>query len=282
MYYEIYLDMVFLTNLIMDYVLLLLVGNFLGCQAGRFRTAAGAIIGALMACLLLYLPSDNFFPFTILLQGLTAVMMVKTGCCIKSGSMLIKGIITLYLAAFLCGGFWQALLVKKEMTFKLFLLFTGCSYLIFTCMGIVYDYVQIKRRNIYPVRLGFEGHIITLYGFYDTGNLLRDPVTGHPISIVGPQILQELLPEKLWENLKNFQEKSGELENTGLSKLKPHFVPCRTVGGEGMLLAVTLEDLCIHTTREAVHIPAPVLAVTWNPSALGTDYQMILHSGLLA
>lgn len=282
MYYEIYVDVVFMTNLVMDYVLLRLVGSFLDCRGGRLRTTAGAFIGAFMACLLLYLPTDSFFPSSILLQGLTAVLMVKTGCKVKSGSMLVKAIIALYLTAFLCGGFWEVISRGSEITLKTFLLFTGCSYLLFTCISIGYDYVQIRWKNIYPVRLGFGGKVISLYGLYDTGNVLTDIEAGKPVSIIDKEAAKELLSEELWRALRHFQEKSGEPENTTLSELKPHFLPCRTVDGDGMLLAVTLEDLCICTSREVVHVSAPVVAVSWNPSALGADYQMILNSRLLS
>lgn len=280
-YYEIYLDVVFVTNLFMDYVLLRLVGGFLDCRSSRMRSLAGAAIGALMACLLLFLPTDSFFPSSILLQGLTVVLMAKVGCQVKTGSMLVKAIVALYLTAFLCGGFWEAISDGSEMDLKTFLLFTACSYLLFTCISIGYDYVQIKRKHIYPVRLGYDGKYTDLYGLYDTGNVLTDMASAKPVSIIGKEVLEELLSEETWDRLRHFQEKSGELEYTALSKMQPHFLPYRTIGNEGMLLAVTLEDLCIHTPREVVHIPNPMVAISLNPSALGAEYQMILNSKLL-
>lgn len=281
MYYEIYLDVVFVTNLFMDYVLLRLVGGFLDCKSSRIYSLAGAAIGALMACLLLFLPTDSFFPSSILLQGLTAVMMTKVGCQVKTGSMLVKAIVALYLTAFLCGGFWEAISDGSQMDLKTFLLFTGCSYLFFTCISIGYDYVQIKRKHIYPVRLGYGGQSISLYGLYDTGNVLVDMAAKKPVSIVGKEVMEKLLSEEMWDRLRHFQEESGELEYTTLQEMHPHFLPYRTIGNEGMLLAVTLEDLCIHTPQEVVHISNPVVAISLNPSALEAEYQMILNSKLL-
>jgi stage II sporulation protein GA (sporulation sigma-E factor processing peptidase) len=48
-----------------------------------------------------------------------------------------------------------------------------------------------------------------------------------------------------------------------------------------MLLAVTLEDLCIHTPREVVHVENPVFALSYEPSALGQEYKVLLNSRLL-
>ncbi len=279
--YEIYLDVVFMANLCMDYVLLRLVGSFLKCPVSRLRSLAGAAIGAIMACLFFYLPTDSLFPSSILFQGLTVILMVKAGCNVKSGSMLVKAMVTLYLAAFLCGGFWDAVSAGSGGGLKTFLLLAGLCYLLFTCISIGCDYVQIRRRSIYPVRLGYKGKVISLYGFYDTGNLLADPLSGKPVSILAPESLKELLPEGVWEQLKHFQEKTGELGNTALPGLAPHFLPYRSVENEGMLLAVTLEDLCIHTPGEVVHVSKPTVAIALGPSTLGGEYQMILNSRLL-
>ena len=43
-----------------------------------------------------------------------------------------------------------------------------------------------------------------------------------------------------------------------------------------MLLAVVLDDLCIHTPREVIHVANPVLALAVEPSALGKKYQVLL------
>ena len=84
------------------------------------------------------------------------------------------------------------------------------------------------------------------YGFYDTGNLLTEPVSGRPVSVVCPEFLESILPEEMQESLKYIKENQGEKKSTRLEELNPRFVPYRAVGKEnGMLLAVTLEDRCV-------------------------------------
>ena len=48
-----------------------------------------------------------------------------------------------------------------------------------------------------------------------------------------------------------------------------------------LVLAVTLDDLIIHTPREAVHVPQPVFALSAEPFALGKEYKVLLNSRLL-
>ena len=69
-------------------------------------------------------------------------------------------------------------------------------------------------------------------GFYDTGNLLTDPFSGQPVSIVQTEILEELLGKNLLERLKYMEEKPGELKSTEIVSLRPHYLSLKTIGQE--------------------------------------------------
>lgn len=282
MYYEVYIDVVFATNLLMDYVLLRIVGMLFRCRGSRKRCLLAAAIGALFSCLILYIPTEAFLPVTILLHGACAMGMLMIGCGLKKGGLLLKAMVTLYLTAFLCGGFWEVMTANGSITLKTFFLFTLCTYLGLTALIYLSDSVRARMKNIYPITLSYQGKVQSSYGFYDTGCLLADPINGTPVSIVKPEILEAMLSGELVDKLKHLKENPGELKNTELAGLRPHFLPCTTVGNsEGMLLAVTLEDLCIHTPREVVHICRPVFALSFEPSTLGNEYKVLLNSRLL-
>lgn len=90
-----------------------------------------------------------------------------------------------------------------------------------------------------------------------------------------------MLPQENADRLKHLKENPGELESTEPADLHPHFLPYKTIGEEGVLLAVVLDDLCIHTPREVIHVANPVLALAVEPSALGKEYQVLLNSRIL-
>lgn len=282
MYYEVYIDVVFVTNLLMDYILLRIVGCVFRCGRSRKRYLLAAALGALFSCLILYVQTEAFLPVTILLHGACAVAMVRIGCGLKKGGLLLKAMVALYMTAFLCGGFWEVMTAGRGMTLRTFLLFAGGTYFGLSAALYVSDSLRTRMRSIYPVTLAYQGKVQSAYGFYDTGNLLSDSVTGEPVSIVKPEILEAILSGELVDKLKHLKENPGELKSTELAGLHPHFLTYRTVGREnGMLLAVTLEDLCIHTPREVVHIAKPVFALSFEPSALGKEYKVLLNSRLL-
>ena len=61
MYYELYVDVLFLVNFTMDYLLLLLIWKITRGSATYLSIFIGAIAGALMTCVLIILPLPNTF-----------------------------------------------------------------------------------------------------------------------------------------------------------------------------------------------------------------------------
>lgn len=281
MYYEVYLDVVFLTNLVMDYILLRLTCRLLNCFVSPARSLLGASAGALFACLFLILPTDSYLPAAILFHGISVMVMARIGCGVKTGSMLIRAVTALYLTAFLCGGFWDVMSDGWDIDLKTFLILALVSYLFFTCVGIGYEVFCVRIRNIYPVTLGQDGHRISLRGLYDTGNQLEDSLNKKPVSVLEKHCLERLLGEELRDFAEYEKRTSGEDQSTRLSVLKPHFLTYQGIGGRGILLAVTIEDMFIHTPREVIHVQNPVIAVSTEEFALGRKYQMIINSKLI-
>ena len=96
-----------------------------------------------------------------------------------------------------------------------------------------------------------------------------------------------MLPQENADRLKHLKENPGELESTEPADLHPHFLPYKTIGEEGVLLAVVLDDLCIHTPREVIHVANPVLALAvgtpllWEKSTRFLPYKTIGEEGVL-
>lgn len=281
MYYEVYIDVVFVTNLLMDYILLRLVGIIFRYKKNRVRCILAAFLGAMFSCVALCTGIGDSVPAKMLLHGGCAVCMLRAGYEIKKGSLLAKSMLTLYLAAFLCGGFWEAFMADKILTLKSFFLLALSTYLGISALVYLSDTFRARMRNIYPITLSYQGKVQSAYGFYDTGNMLSDPLSGEPVSVLKPEFLEAVLPGELIGKLKHLKENQGEIKSTELAGLQPHYVLYSTIGKEGLLLAIRLDDLCIHTPREVVHIPRPVFALSSEPSTLGKEYKVLLNSRLL-
>lgn len=282
MYQRMYIDIVFMTNFLMDYMLLRFVGKFLHLDGKRRRCVISAAFGSFVSCLLVCVPFKIIFPAVVLIHGGCAFFMASFAFRLKKGGLLVKTILALYFTAFVVGGIYQALETERTMTVKIFLLFLAGIYGTLYTLGCVTETFRFGRRNIFPVTLKYQGKLQQTYGFYDTGNLLMDPVKKQPVSIIKQELLGSLISKEQVKKLMDIKDKPEALENTGFVSLQPHFLSCHTADGKkGLLLAVILDELLIQTPERVVHVGKPVLAITSEPSALGEEYEILLNSRLL-
>lgn len=265
MYYEIFIDVFFLTNVILDYFLLRTVNRLLKCSATHFRSLIGSILGAFGVCLIIIWPEKHILLNTILVHVVINTIMVKFGCKINHWRRLVQGILVLYAASFLCGG--MLLMLKRYVGAEgllTFLFLSAISYLLITAGIQVYTYLKKRNSHIYEVVLYANGKQKKVKGLYDTGNRLTDPFNRKPVSIVDKSVAEELFPEAVIE------------------KFKPHYIPFKSVGCDhGVILVVTLDYLYLKREGADQVVNEPAIALAWENGLLSKDYQMILNPDLI-
>lgn len=255
MRYELYIDVFFLVNFMMDAILLEIVRKILKCPATHGRIFLGAAAGALGTCFVIVLPIPYAFVKFLLFHGLVNLLMLKTGLGTGWDRTLLKGWVLLYISGFLMGGV-LGFLRQYIRTASLFFAFAIASY-----------YVVLGIWNLLRALAGQEARrcgVILYQGerqyqtqaLIDTGNSLRDPFTGKPVSILGPAAA---------EKLGNWREAKGL-----------HFIPYHSVGRkEGVLPAFPLDRMCILKKGPRM-VEKPMVAVCEEEITAG-DYEVILN-----
>lgn len=94
-----------------------------------------------------------------------------------------------------------------------------------------------------PVVLSWDGRQARITALRDTGNTLRDPVTGEQVLVVSGQVAGELLGLSA-QQLASPVETMTQVRLPGL-----RLIPYRAVGGQGLLLAVRMDDVQIGSRR---------------------------------
>ena len=84
MYYELYIDVFFLVNFMMDYILLLITKQMLHCSATRRSVCLGAAAGSLLTCIIVVLPLPAAFIKFILFHMFVNTCMIRAGLKIKN------------------------------------------------------------------------------------------------------------------------------------------------------------------------------------------------------
>ena len=260
MYYELYVDVLFLVNFMMDYLLLLLVKKMLKCTATHGSLCFGAVIGALLSCIVMILPIPYIVIKFVLFHGVINIFMIRAGLKIKKVKELIKAYTLLYIGSFLLGGIIQVLhqYVGKG---SLFFAIAAFGYYLASKLWDIIAHMQKVNRIHCDVELFWDEKTFLIKGLIDTGNGLKDPVSDKPVSIIDKSVAKEFL---------------GEMK---LAKVR--YIPFHSIGKkEGLLLAVELDKMCIHYEQE-IWIDDPLIGISEEKISSEGEYQMILNPNLL-
>ena len=99
---------------------------------------------------------------------------------------------------------------------------------------------------------------VTLEGMVDTGNLLRDPMSGKPVICVHAEAIADLLPPTLWDALTQGGDPT-QLEPLAARRLR--VIPLVTAAGEGLLYGFLPDGVTLNTGKENTPVEA-VIALT--------------------
>lgn len=198
MYYEVYLDSIFLICFCMNRYLLGLTALRLSCTATHGRLWIGAAVGA-AGNLLAFLVPAEVLPLRMVLSAacLYGMMGITFRCWWGRG--LLKIAESLCVCFFLLGGILAVLL--RLLPGRGEWLASGATVLLLGagCYEGIRLLVQHRRRREESCRVtlyGADGRSVQVEGLVDTGNSLREPISGRPVAVLERRVWEELYPEK--------------------------------------------------------------------------------------
>ncbi len=119
-----------------------------------------------------------------------------------------------------------------------------------------------RPADLYKVKLRGRLNEIELDALMDTGNSLREPISGRPVSVVEEECFQKLLGAKEPEKLRA--------------------IPYHSVGkSNGIMEGYEIPEIIIKGREESIRWQKVVVGVSRNRVSANGRYQMILHPDLL-
>ncbi|MEG0755988.1 MAG: sigma-E processing peptidase SpoIIGA, partial [Oscillospiraceae bacterium] len=200
----VYLDALFLLNLIINYLLLLATAKVAGERLCRWRMGVGAALGALYASAI-FLPGCGFLihPAVKLAVAVGMVLIAFGG----SRRLLRLNLVFFAISAAFGGGIYalqllggQGLSVKSGvftsvLDLRVILLSAAGCYCVITL--IFSRAARHTARELVPCTLEIGGKTAKFTALIDTGNTLTDPVRGGPVLVAEGARIAPLLAEKL-------------------------------------------------------------------------------------
>lgn len=230
----VYVDLVMALNFLVDFLLLLGTNRLSGFPSAGGRCALAAAFGAVYSGACLF-PGFRFLGGTLWrlvslgIMGTLAFGM-NMGAVRRCGIFLILSMALGGIA--LCygkGQFAPVLLCTAVLWGLCRLGFGGSS----------------PGTEYVPITITHGGKQLRLLAIRDTGNTLRDPVTGEPVLVLSAEAAQKLTGFTL-EQLRSPVETLARHPGSGL-----RLVPYKAVGSTGMLLAMRFENVTVGNRRQS-------------------------------
>jgi stage II sporulation protein GA (sporulation sigma-E factor processing peptidase) len=291
----VYVDVAFAVNCAVDFCLLLLTAALLRRRVRLRRVASAAGLGALYAVAALFPHMEALDWFAG--KWLCSVVLVQIAfgssprrrCLYRQSLLLLRDVGVFYavtfgaagavyaLAGFLSGGgaLSGLTLVRGQVvwwtSFKALALVLGLPGGLLLLRSLSARAARIARTAGHACRLEVElgGDTVCLSGLHDTGNELRDPISGMPVAVVRAAALSKLLPESLHAILKHDRNPLAALYDApdvpSSFAERIRIVPFRAVGGRGGHL------LAIRPDAVRAIVPGGVLDIGPMLLALQTD-----------
>lgn len=282
----VYLDMLFLLNFVVDYILLLSAGRLTGEALHRGRLALGAALGAGYAAAV-FLPGMGFLLHPLCKLGAAVLTLlvgyghsrrlVRVGLAFFGVSAALSGGI---LAVELLGG--QGLTLKNgilysTMDLRMVLLSAAGCYVVITLAFQRLGRHSKASGELVPVILTLGGRKVALTALVDTGNTLTDPVSGRPVMVAEGERVCALFPPGCRPEPGDLRDPAAALERLGAGQMAGRFrlLPYQTVGVAcGLLLAVRLDSARVGQEEH----PGLLLALSPNPLTDGGGYSALIGS----
>ena len=228
----------FVVNFIIDYMLLLGTNRICGNPLKAGRCAVGAIIGSTYVTICM-LPGFQFLQ--VLLWRIVSFCIIVVAAFGVSLNTLRRACVFAILSVAM-GGIATGLDIQGTAALLIALLIVTVLCHIGFCN-------RLGSTKLLPVEIYFDSRKISVTALYDTGNTLRDPVTGRSVLIVDANIARELIglqPEQLRDPVKTI----AAAEVPGL-----RLIPYKTVGNsDGLLLALYIPVVKINKKMKNVMV----------------------------
>lgn len=209
----IYLDVILMENICMNYIILFATGLILKVNIKQIRVIISSSLGGIYA-ILSFAPILEIYS-NIVFKIIMSVIMVYIAFNAKNIKILLKQVILFYFVSFAFGGcaFFllyfirpQDILIKNGYltgTYPIKIALLG-GIVGFVIVNIAFKIVKarISKKDMFcDIEIYFREKTASIRAMIDTGNLLKEPISGMPVIVVEKQELEDIIPRKIIENL---------------------------------------------------------------------------------
>ena len=253
--YIFYADIYFVQNVLVKAIVLYLTlwVKKIGAKNSKWKIPLVACIGTMFELFgLMITPNYNLFLAFVHLVEIPIMMWFLIE---KNRKILVRCIITGYFFVIVVNGVIEILYGIFGQIWNYFVLILLSGAIIW--LGANYFLQQIKiSKGLFPIELEHRKEKLSLIGYYDSGNRLKDPYTGKGVHIVSNDELRKLPIE--WE--------------------RKVCIPYESLGNtDGLIEVYYIDFVKIHGQSKVIEMEKVPVAVADEKLFLGKRYQAIIN-----
>ena len=289
----IYLDVLIITNFIIDYFLLLATQKLSKSIVRRRKLLLGALVGSLYSLSIL-LPTKST-PLVLLYKLFMAATLVLITFGFRSPSYYIRHFLLFFGVNFAFGGAMLAIYtfispkflamhngqVYFHISALTLLVFTGAIYG-GTCLILRFTHRQAPAEKIYHLTLDVDGRQIYLNALLDTGNSLVDVMSGQPIIVASYKKCKDVIPSDLRDIYREMRCDIRSTGQVGVSSWAHRFriVPYESLGSGGLLPGFKPDSITVEVEKQNRKVQNGIVAVSGKPISNG-EFDALLSQAFL-
>lgn len=277
----VYVDLLFMINFSMDFLCFFLSAKLLSVKLSLGRTLTASAIGGIYANAALFLNVGAVA--ALFMDLLVCIVMCAVAFLKKGGGLKLPLCVLVYFAISMAlGGFMTAIFnllnranlplsegeTSDGISVWLFALLAAVSAVITLLGGRFFRKKSAQRRA--DVEITYDGKKAKLSAMTDSGNLLREPISGRPCIVADISSIENIIPAKLARAAKN--KDIGIIETLPPKDAKRvRVIPIRTAGGDGILIALRAETVTVDGGDGAKEVDALIALSDIEKSADGSE-----------
>jgi len=285
----IYLDLILLENVVMNYIIILATGMVCRVNIKYFRILLSGLLGAVYA-IITYVVNIEIYTNQIT-KFLVSICMVYIAFNSTNIKTMLKQLIIFYLTSFCFGGAAYYLLYNLSPnliktingalvgTYPIKIAVLG-GILGFFILNISFKIIKsklTKKDILYDIEIFYKENKSNIKVILDTGNLLTDPLTKTPVLIVEAQRLKSIIPEKVLNNMEDVIYNSGVEEIDEEIKIRCSIIPFSSIGKNNGIIVGFRPDYIKIYTNEGEEIRRKVIVGIYNNKIVKNG----IYSGLI-
>lgn len=293
----IYIDIVLIENLIMNYIILFTTAVVLKIKVNHIRLILASLLGAGYS-IIAYMGIIKVYS-SIILKIILSVLIIYIAFNPQNIKKMCKDLLLFYLVSFVFGGAAFALIyiIKPQNILMKNGLFLGTYTLKTVMLGAIVAFCiiigafaiiknKISKKDMFcEIEILINQKKIKTKAMIDTGNMLKEPITNVPVIVVEHILLYSCMPKEILNNLKeimggDFKNIPCDIQEKYISKLK--LIPFSSLEKQnGMLIGIRPEYVKVITDEQEKINKNVIIGIYEKSLTKKGEYQALIGIELL-